>query len=589
MTISANFPNVKPSLLLDFANAQQLPPAVTFTRATTAVYYNGSTTALAEQNLQDYSQNFNSWTGNLCTATADTTTAPDGTSTADTVAMTTSSGEHYIYRNAVNCNAGVVTTVSVYAKNVDQNYIQFSASSNGGLYANFDLSTGAVGSSLGVTSTSITSVGSGWYRCVATFTPAASGFFFIGFINSSSAGRLGIYTPASATSVYLWGAQVEQRSAATAYTATTTTQITNYIPQLLTAGGGQPRFDHNPTTSESLGLLIEEQRTNLFTYSTTFGGSAWLANNATLNAGIPELNIYTIIPSTVNTSHQFYNQAGVVVTAQAYTFSLNAKAYGYTKVKLSDVSTGSGCWFDVSAGTVGTADSGFVGSIVAIGNGFYRCSITFTPSAGTQNYGLYIGNTTESTAFAGNGFSGLYISSPQFEAGAFPTSYIPTVTAAATRAADAAVMTGNNFTSWFNNSEGTLYVEASPQALSSSSFGMASLTNAGGSSNSIAMFYTGGTLVDVEALVNSSVQYTFLIARGSQPTKVAHGYKVNDANVALNGTASTADTVCLVPPINMLTIGTIYDAVSFPCNGTIRKLAYYPIRVTNAQLAALTS
>lgn len=118
---------------------------------------------------------------------------------------------------------------------------------------------------------------------------------------------------------------------------------------------------------------------------------------------------------------------------------------------------------------------------------------------------------------------------------------------------------------------------------------MASLTNAGGSSNSIAMFYTGGTLVDVEALVNSSVQYTFLIARGSQPTKVAHGYKVNDANVALNGTASTADTVCLVPPINMLTIGTIYDAVSFPCNGTIRKLAYYPIRVTNAQLAALTS
>ena len=33
-----------------------------------------------------------------------------------------------------------------------------------------------------------------------------------------------------------------------------------------TATTNEPRFDHNPTTGESLGLLVEEQRTNGFTY-----------------------------------------------------------------------------------------------------------------------------------------------------------------------------------------------------------------------------------------------------------------------------------------------------------------------------------
>lgn len=592
MTISANFPNVKPSLLLDFANAQQLPPSVTFTRATTAAYYNGSTTALADQNLIIYSQEFNSWQQERTTTTANSTTAPDGTSTADTIAASGAAQNHSVYHsNEITLLNGLTYTYSVYAKKNGSDFVQLTWYQHGfsNAYVNFDLNAGTVGTASGCTAT-ITSVGSGWYRCTMTATcnTGSAGRYYVSLVTSSTSAQFEQFA-ATTQSIYAWGAQAEIRSAATAYTATTTQPITNYVPVLLTAGGGQPRFDHNPTTSESLGLLIEEQRTNSFTYSTTFDSSAWLPNNATLRAGIPELNIYTIIPTATNTTHQFYDQVGKVVTAQAYTISLNGKAYGYTKFKIADVSTGNGCWFDVSAGTVGTANSGYVGTISALGNGFYRCSVTFTPSAGTVYYGIYIGNTTETGTFSANGFSGVYISSPQFEVGSFATSYIPTTTAAATRAADAALMTGNNFTSWFNNSEGTLYVEASPQTQSTNSFGMASFTNLAGSTNSIAVYYTGGTVVDVEALVNSVAQYTFLIARGSQPTKVAHGYKVNDANVALNGTASTADTACLIPQVSVLTIGTIYDATSYPCNGTVRKLAYYPIRVTDAQLAALTS
>lgn len=590
MTIQANFPNVQPSLLLDFANAQQLPPSVTFTRATTATYYNGSTSAKAEQNLQLYSQEFNSWVATSCSATANTTTAPDGTSTADTVTVTVANAEHYIARNETNCTAGVQTTVSVYAKNGTQNYIQFSVSGNGGLYANFDLSTGAVGTSALVTSTSITSVGSGWYRCVATFTPSVSGFMFIALVNSASAGRLGIYTPASATTVFLWGAQVEQRSTVSSYTVTSTATITNYNPVLLTAGGGQPRFQHDPTTSESLGLLIEESRTNRFTYSTTFNVLGWLPNNVTLNAGIPELNIYTVIPSTAGTTHQFYDQIGVAVSAVPYTISFNAKAYGYTKIKIADVSTGNGCWFDVSAGTVGTANSGYVGTISAIGNGFYRCSVTFTPSAGTVYYGLYIGDTTESTSFSGNGFSGVYISSPQFETGSFATSYIPTITAAATRAADVVSMTGANFSSWYSPGNGTFYAEAST-ASTASDVMIAEATNSSGAFLDFSMTFATTSTQFINRFVASNNDMRKSSAVTANTMVKFSGSITNSSGTTLastaGATASATGSQSALFGADRMFIGSRGGSSLF-LNAPIRKFAFYPAQLTQTQQNSIT-
>ena len=51
-----------------------------------------------------------------------------------------------------------------------------------------------------------------------------------------------------------------------------------------TAVADAPRFDHDPVTGESLGLLIEEERTNLFTYSEEFDDATWLKSNATVTA-----------------------------------------------------------------------------------------------------------------------------------------------------------------------------------------------------------------------------------------------------------------------------------------------------------------
>ena len=170
---------------------------------------------------------------------------------------------------------------------------------------------------------------------------------------------------------------------------------------------------------------------NLFTFSSTFTNASWLANNSTTasSASISpdgSSGVFTAIPSVGNTSHQLYHQTGVAVTAVPYTFSIHAKANGYTQVRLADVSTGNGVWFNLSAGTVGTATAGFTGRIIPVGNGWYRCAITFTPSAGTQNYGIYLGNNSESTSFAGDGTSGLLVWGAQFEQATTLSPYVAT-------------------------------------------------------------------------------------------------------------------------------------------------------------------
>jgi hypothetical protein len=596
MSIQSNFPNLQPSLLLDFANTKQLDNRVTFTRSTPAVYYDGKTTAMAEQNLFTYSQELDNaaWIKSAATITANTTASPDGTSTADT--FTPASTSPLAYQT---CPSAGTFTFSVYAKAlVDTNVTLACTTNYEGVAAQFNLSAGTAGSvttySGGSNATitggtsSIVSVGNGWYRCIlagVTVTQARAFHFGSGGTNGTFTGT-----------IYVWGAQLEQRSSATAYTVTTTQPITNYIPVLLSAGGNQARFDCNPTTGESLGLLIEEQRTNLALQSADFSTTWSSANQVSITSNTivaPDgtLTGDKLIADATSNVHFVVQNTGSI--SAPWTFSCYAKAGEYSRVGFSYSNTGY-VFFNLTTGVQeGTVGGGITStSITSVGNGWYRISFTSTSTASGGNIGIYLFNTTYTSGiptFTGNGFSGAYIWGAQAEAASFATSYIATTSASATRTADVASMTGVNFSSWFNNAEGTLYAEASPQTQSTNSFGIASLTNLGGSANSISMYYTGGNVVDVESLVNNSVQYTYLISRGSQPTKVTHGYKVNDSNVALNGTAYTTDTVCNVPQLTALTIGTIYDTGGFPCNGTIRKIAYYPLRVTNAQLAALTS
>jgi hypothetical protein len=175
MSIQANFPAVKPSLLLDFANTKQLDNRITFTRSTPAVYYDGKTTAMAEQNLYTSSQQFANWNNARISTTTDTTVAPDGTTTGDTITQASTSTYGTPYQQITTSAA--TYTQSIYVKAGTASWILL-GEENSGKRAWFNVSAGTVGSvAAGVTAT-ITSAGSGWYRCIVTYTLSATAGIF---------------------------------------------------------------------------------------------------------------------------------------------------------------------------------------------------------------------------------------------------------------------------------------------------------------------------------------------------------------------------------------------------------------------------
>ena len=278
-----------------------------------------------------------------------------------------------------------------------------------------------------------------------------------------------------------------------------------------TAASGVPRFDHDPVTGESLGLLIEEARTNL------------LLNSATLSTQTR------------------------TVTAVAQTLSF----YGTGTITLTGVST--------AGPLVGTGANN-------------RVSLTFTPTAGSLV--LTVSGS---------------VTNAQLEAGSIPTSYIPTLASTVTRAADVATLTGVNFTSWFNASAGTIFTKGRGPAVISGSqpniwafddtpsnnFILARVSGTGATST----VFVGVSSTVVATLVSSSftLRSTF---------NQASAYALNDFATTVNGGTVATDTLGAVPVVNKATFG---SRAGFWLNGTIARFTYYPTRLSNVALQALTA
>jgi hypothetical protein len=620
MAIQTLYPNQKPSLLLDFANVKALDPRVSFVRTTTATYYDGKTVAKAEENLLEHSEDMNQIGSDRVVITANTETAPNGTNTADTVAGTAAVSNHRIRKDLPA--AGQTYAVSIFAKKNASDFLQIIINnSSGGSYvtAVYDLANGTVSEtdtlSGTITSTAITNVGNGWYRCslVGTSTNSTLASFTLAPLATGNTFQTNfgwIQYDASADSLFLWGAQLEQRSAVTAYTPTTTQPITNYIPVLLTAAAGQARLHHNPTTGESLGLLVEEQRTNGLTYSAEIGGTDW-----TVGATSDVILADAISPAGTQTATRLYplssgsfrglQQSKTFDASQTRTFSVYAKAAGINSIfmEVTD-STGGYGWrsfFNLNDGTLGNVTS--LGSfptgvgqrrIEAVGNGWYRCSIIF-PLDTTRGNITHLsrvrtadnGTTTTSTAAGQNG---VLLWGAQNEQGAFPTSYIPTVAATVTRNADAASMTGANFTSWYRADEGTLYAEGSSAAGNTTQGNFFNINDGTNQNRLFLVDKENATTFGFQVDVNGSAQANIIggTFTAGAFAKLSAAYKVNDFALYSNNASIGTDTVGTIPVVTRMEIGANQSAVQ-QLNGYIRKIAYYPIRATNAQLQALTS
>jgi hypothetical protein len=598
MSIQSNFPAVKPSLLLDFANTKQLDNRITFTRSTPAVYYDGETTAMAEQNLITYSQEFGTWPIARATVTGNTTVAPDGTTTADTITQTSTGVYGTPYKQITTVAA--IYTQSIYAKAGTASWLLL-GDENSGKEAWFNISAGTVGTVTSGTTATITSAGSGWYLCTVTYTLAAVVGTFINAVANGDNSTTGT----GGTTIILWGAQLEQRSTATAYTATTTQAITNYIPVLLSAGGNQARFDHNPTTGESLGLLIEEQRTNQITNSTTFN-SQTVTNctvySNTIIAPDGTLTGSMIQDDSTNGQHGLLRTYSVT-SGTLYRSSVYLKMGTQRYVSLSYPSaTSTRLWatFDLLNGTV-TGSWGDLGTITPVGNGWYRISGAETAGATASAYLELQFNstgvnpswpsTTQPAAYAGIG-SYFYAWGMQGEAGAFASSYIATTSASATRTADAASMTGANFSSWFNAAEGTFYINADRTKYSGSNGYLGVTADSNNASDQITFDQTNSTSLRAFYMKGypSTGYPNFTSTNIGTTFKAALAYKSGDTARVVDAVTAATSSDSYAPSANfsIMRIGN-QPSGTLSINTTIKKISYYPLRLSNTNIQALTS
>jgi hypothetical protein len=231
---------------------------------------------------------------------------------------------------------------------------------------------------------------------------------------------------------------------------------------LQTAASGVPRFDYDPITHAAKGVLIENSVFNLFARATEFDNGTWVKSNITATANLINAPDATLTADLINEGsaaglHTLY-QVRNVTAGKPYTISVYAKAGTGNLIQLTlQTSTFSGLGyanFDLTAGTVASTGGTLVASgIQSSNNGWYRCFITETATASSLGSYGYIGMISTATDGRFPSYTGIsnsiYLWGAQFELNSFPSSYIPTTTAAVARAADALTIPTE---SWFNSS-----------------------------------------------------------------------------------------------------------------------------------------
>lgn len=383
----------------------------------------------------------------------------------------------------------------------------------------------------------------------------------------------------------------------------------DYTGTLKTAAINQPRFNHNPDTLDSLGLLTEESRTNLVTYSEQFDNAAWTKTRSSITANSTTAPDGTatadrlVEDATASNTH-LVSVAPTVAVSTVHTISIFAKAGTRTAF---DLVIGQGASytarnFNLSTGLTETNKSGMNdagtsnSSMTALPNDWYLCTVTMNlTQASSAGVAQIILTNGANAVYSGDGASYLFIWGAQVEAGAFATSYIQTTSAQVTRAADVASMAGTNFSSWWNPTEGTFVCEFDYQGATASSFGLAYQVSDGTANNKAGLasyspsinrayeFVTSGGASVFDASGQAQNNFSF-----NEKNKSAFAFKSNDFASSRNGSSPYLDTSGAIPAVNTLNLGGNYGAGQVMC-GHISTLIYFPKRLSDTALAILST
>ena len=427
----------------------------------------------------------------------------------------------------------------------------------------------------------ITNVGSGWYRVdvtIATGTVTVGGpaTYLLKVASALSTGQ-GFLTAAP---------QLETGDIATDYIPTTTAAVS------VGPVSGLPRLDYLNSTCGK--LILEPQRTNAAQYSEQLNNAAWTKNgvSVTANSAVSP-DGYTNadkIVETATTGPHGLTPTYPIANSTTYTFSIFAKKAEndyfimniYTGVSSTFTS------FNVANGTIGTTGAGATAKIENYANGWYRCSLTVaTAATGTPNIFMWTARANDAIEYTGNGTNGTFLYGCQLEAGAYATSYIPTLGASVTRVADAASKTG--ISSLIGQTEGTALLDF--QFNGTQECILMDIAATGLSpQNRIILYNIGNNTINLVIFTANAQQASILSSAYAvgQRIKVGVGYKVNDFVLYINGVQIGTDNSGTVPATSRVDIGNRQDA-GFPAPISVNQTLLFTTRLTNAQLAELTA
>jgi hypothetical protein len=537
------------------------------TRATTATRVNAAgLVELVPYNLLTSSEDFTNvvWTKNPgVSVNANTATAPNGTLTADTIVGATGpyvfGGNNTFARGVGSLSSSTPYTFSVYLKGSGSVTI---TCRDGGT---------------GLTNNVVCALSASWQRFEISRTTAAASTA-LAYVFSNASGNFDI-----------WGAQLVEGASALDYQATETRLN---IPRLDYSLGSCPN------------ILLEPQRTNVLTFSEQLDNVSWgkigasvTANSTTSPSGL--VNADTFAGDGIIGGHYIGGNSVSFTSGSSYTTSIYAKKNTNNFIQIFIANTFGGMFanFDLNNGVVGNlgtvTGTAPTSSITNVGNDWYRCSMTFVPNS-TGLGGAFFALVTSATSLrieANTLSTSVFLWGAQLEAGAYATSYIPTVASTVTRNADVISKTG--ISSLIGQTEGTIfwegqidgrntaYNEAIPISLFASGANISGAQiylNFPSNGQIIYVVYDGTA---VQALITTSPSFYTL----GTYIKIAVAYKANDFVLYINGTQIGTDTNGSVPALADM----YFDYQNLAGKYSTNAAALWKTRLTNAQLATLTT
>jgi hypothetical protein len=557
---------------------------LTFTRSIDSATRVGSDGLIEKvrTNIALYSEDQTNWTDqNETSVTANAAANPlNSAVTADKVIPSATTDDHY--RGLSMGSVVGEFSSSIYVKADGYSIIDYgvfnSTAANYPVRAVFDLSTETITQIDGSIS-SITSVGSGWYRISVSASVASTSTMGI-YHRVRPSGTSGNYAGDGTSGMLLWGCQLES-GVTTQYIGPTTSAAVSVGPV-----ANLPRLDYSGGATCPK-LLLEPQRTNVITNNNDFATGAAnvtvLSNNATSPEGYQNADLITGDAGTLTKSVNFSG-----ASAGAYTLSVFAKYNTQQWIQLAAGGIATYANFDIQNGVLGTTNG--TSQIEDYGNGWYRCSVNLVSGTPLSFVVFLVTNGTSARFSTTTSTGSFWAYGIQSEIGAYPTSVIPTLGAALTRGADAASKT--SATALIGQTEGTLFVEFVVD--SSSSPTMAFFVSAAGVFDNAIWIQQNASDSVIFRVFSGTTEQCSITKTGltnGQTVKIAGAYKANDFVLYVNGVQVGTDNSGTIPSsLSQLEIGS-YAEVGSPYNQNrpVSQALLFKTRLSNADLAALTA